>query len=123
MKRNELKEGYLVELKNGNKYIIMSYIESQSIAAIPKLVLCNENTVSVTAFEYDENLRDANPVFSIDHSFDIEKVWGLPFKRFCLSQLFDTSIRNLLWQREVQEMTLEEVCDALGYEVKIVKNT
>lgn len=118
MTKNKLKTGYLVELKNGERYVIMSYNEGD----YTDFVFIDE--YGYVPFTYDKYLHDTEPVdYEDDGEYDIEKVWGFPNKQFTLSELFDTSIRNLLWQREVKEMTLEEICEALGCEIKIVKNT
>lgn len=119
MTRDDIREGYLVELKNGDKYIVMSYNFIEKDCVTGRFILLSER-YSYLRFTYDEYLYDTEPIGD-NHCFDIEKVYGLPNEEFTFGRIFDTSIRNLLWQREVKEMTLEEVCDALGYEIKIVK--
>lgn len=120
MTKDELKAGYLVELKNGERYVIMFYNEDK----YTDFILIDETGHGYIPFTYDAYLHDTYPVSQTEKgAYDIEKVWGFPNTQFTLSELFDTSIRNLLWQREVKEMTLEEVCEVLGYEIKIVKKT
>lgn len=124
MTRDELKVGYLVELKNGDRYLVMSYNFVEKDCVTERFILLNENGKGFCRFTYDKNLHDTDPLcnYYIQHdAYDIEKIWGLPNKLFAMDSLFDISNRTLIWQREVKEMTLEEVCDALGYEVKIVK--
>lgn len=121
MTKDELKAGYLVELKNGRRYVIMDYCDVKENCVLPNFILIDEH-YGYVSFTYDKYLHDVEPTSYEDlDAYDIEKVWGIPNKKFTIQELFNTSIRNLLWQREVKEMTLAEVCDALGCEVKIVK--
>lgn len=119
MTKDELKAGYLVELKNGERCVIMFYNDGD----YTDFVLVHEYG-GYAPFTYDKCLYDTEPVdWEDDDAYDIQKVWGFPNKQFTLSELFDISIRTLLWQREVKEMTLEKICETLGYEIKIVKKS
>lgn len=72
--------------------------------------------------EYDENLKLKYRGLREPDSFDIIKVLR-PKNNEVLEQ--NWKYADLIWERkeiEVEEMTLEEVCKALGKEIKIVKS-
>lgn len=56
-----------------------------------------------------------------DGEFPIVEIYGKTCNRLLLSN--STEKRELLWSRpeEPKKMTVKEICEALGYEVEIVK--
>lgn len=72
--------------------------------------------------EYDENLKLKHRGLKEIDSFDIVKV--LRPKDYTVLE-HNWEYADLIWEREeveIEEMTLEEVCKALGKEIKIVKS-
>ena len=93
MKKSDLKNGMVVELRNGKRFLIVSNwgIGKDSCIKLNGLV------------GYDENLYDING----DSTFDITKIYissGRTFKN-----LFDKDRLNLIWEREEkQELSNED---------------
>ena len=97
----DLKDGMIVECRNGNRYLV----------AVDRL-LRHQGYVHLN--EYDDNLKHG--------SYTIVKVYTSN-KPFNLNVLFDDKYLTLIWERKPEpvEMTIEEICKALGKEIKIVK--
>ena len=93
MKKSDLKNGMVVELRNGKRFLIVNDlgIGKDSCIKLDGLV------------GYDENLYDING----DSTFDITKIYissGRTFKN-----LFDNERLNLIWEREEkQELSNED---------------
>ena len=93
MTKSDLKNGMVVELKNGKRFLIVNDfgIGEDSCIKLDGLV------------GYDENLYDING----DSTFDITKIYissGRTFKN-----LFDNERLNLIWEREEkQELSNED---------------
>lgn len=112
--KNDLYSGQLVITRNGRKYIITKTEDGC-------LVGIGETPYSYYAIECNCNEDLTNIHLDIS---DIMKVYGRPKKAWeCqLLNIWNIEYRDLLWERDtIKEMTLSEVCEALGYEVKIVK--
>ena len=114
LKKSDLKNGDIVELRNGRRYVyIEKYIEYYSYnPEICKKIISLENGGDIELFRYDNDLlfdyRD-------NCEFDIMKILDM-------SEFYE----NPKWtlerkQRKQEEMTLEEICQELGRDIKIVK--
>lgn len=67
--------------------------------------------------EFNDDLTSVNGT-----DFDIVAVRRPSVYRHCSFNAFESKLGTLVYERkEVEEMTLEEVCKALGKEIKIVK--
>ena len=92
MTKSDLKNGMVVELRNGKRFLIVNDrgFGEDSCIAINGLV------------GYDENLYDING----DSTFDITKIYissGRTFKT-----LFDNERLNLIWEREETKLSNED---------------
>ena len=110
MTKDDLKVGMLVVLRDGDGYIIMPSPDRGLIA------------INSSRQWFSVEHRNDNLTSKVDESMDIVAVCSLP-KLYIHYFNFDTNGRTLLWKEPepVIEMTLKEVCDILGYEVKIIK--
>ena len=99
MKKNDLKSGMVVELRDGSLGLV-----------VDNIVMLSDNDFIDLRF-YNDNL-------TANYCFDIVKIYNRN------NHTFKNWHKNLelIWQRkEVKEMTVEEISKALGYEVKVVK--
>ena len=84
MKKSDLKNGMVVEIRNGKRFLIVN-----------DLGIGKDSCINLDGFfGYDENLNDV----SGDSTFDITKIYissGRTFKN-----LFDKDRLNLIWERE-----------------------
>lgn len=105
--KDDLKDWMLVVYRNGDKRIITDDVT----------ILRNEyGNIQNYFTTYNDNLLSKENF----KKCDIVEVYSTPndYKVFS----FDISKRELLWERkEVKEMTVAEISEALGYDVKIVK--
>lgn len=100
--RSMLKSGMLVELTNGEPYMILDTNQG----------LCLKNRVNHHWFvhNYDKNLFDTTKEFG---EFDIYRVYGLSDASRSLD--FETFSRELIWCRNNNvTMTIEEIKEKLG---------
>lgn len=110
---SDIKPGYVVETRDGVLHIAMNTLEG--------LTFIEESGYYFSAKPVDE-VTLTNTGFA-GNKLDIMKVYGYP------EQIEDTvkiaiSGRELIWSRPekyVKELTMKELTDLLGYEVKIVK--
>ena len=111
MKLSDLKTGMVVETINGNKYLVVN-----------DYFIRNDGCMRFST--YDEDMTEmSNP------EYDVVKVWtqkGLNSINCMLTTdwLSENRFGHLIWDRskeEVVDMTLEEVCQVLGKNVRIVK--
>ena len=105
----ELKMGkHVVETRNGYHYLLVKQ-EGDTIVGLNL-----DGWTAYTTLVLDENLQDIE-----DHDFDIKKVHEY---RNCGFSGIKERLSDPVWERkEIKEMTMKEICDALGYEVKIKK--
>lgn len=113
MKLCDLKTGMVVEMMNGRRFLVVNDYFIADTGHMP--------------FErYDENM-----ICKLKHNnLDIMKVWTQ--KEMCnLNSMLRTDWLNedrfghLIWDRkngDYVDMTIEEVCEALGKNVRIVKS-
>ena len=107
----DLKPCMVVVRRNG---VIAGVVENKN-------GLCLQNarkTILCYMSEYRDDLKKKDIK---DSEFDIVRVYGFGLYEFDIS----TDNRPLLWERkeepQTEEMTLSEVCKALGKNIKIVK--
>jgi hypothetical protein len=113
----DLKSGMVVEIRSG-----------QTLLVVGGSLLTLTGGGLIISKHYGKDLKNL-----LNPNADIMKIYGLPFDGFKdhlnsdVSDLMtkhykDPKICKLLWEREeVAEMTLEQVCEALGKTIKIVK--
>ena len=98
-----LKEGMVIETRHKKRYLLRNVNGLLFASRFEEYFETN----------YDEDLCD-----DFDPIFDVMKVYES--KATIIKDLFDDSKLSLIWEREqVEEMTLEEVCKALGKKIKI----
>lgn len=99
---------HVVETRNGSRYLLVK----QEGCTIVGLNL--DVSTSYAILILDENLQDVE-----DDNFDIKRVYKY---RNCGFSNIKENLSEPVWEREeVKEMTMKEICDALGCEVKIKK--
>ena len=104
----ELKEGMIIECRNGYRYLLRKICG--------ELVASSNN--KYISLDYDEELNE-NKYFNKD--FDVMKIYTS--KAFTLNNLFNDKYLECIWERkEPKKMTLEQISKALGYEVEIIDN-
>lgn len=120
---NDLKTGMIVQLKNdGDNYYVVyknavSIYTSSKLASDNYLVSISDETSwasTIAGVPLDTNLQATN----------IEKVW-VPNFPYYTGQEAINAIKNKepIWTKkeEPTEMTLEQICEALGKNIKIIK--
>ena len=104
----ELKEGMIIECRNGNMYLLK---EQRG-----KLIGSNFN--GWIKLSYDEELNE-NEYF--DEEYDIMKIYES--NAYVLEDLFNNNYLTCIWERkEPKKMTLAQISEALGYEVEVIDN-
>lgn len=104
----ELKEGMVVECRNGDRYLLRKVFDELFASFNDKFM----------SLDYDEELNE-NKYF--DKDFDVMKVYTS--KSFILNNLFNDDYLDCIWERkEPKKMTLAQISKALGYEVEVIDN-
>lgn len=105
---------YIFELKNGERAIVVSR-GSLKLAEVYELE-CSENSFDVGFF--DKHRYEKN-----DSEYAIVKIYKTSNDREYMYHILNRNSEiEWDWERDcVVEMTLAEVCEALGKEIKIVK--
>lgn len=104
----ELKEGMIIECRNGNRYLLRQIDDE----------LIGSSNTGYIGLHYDKKLNE-NQYFIED--YDIMKVYAS--EAFILNSLFDDDYLECIWERkETKKMTLAQISEALGYEVEVVDN-
>ena len=106
-----LKEGMVIKTRNGQKFYIRNHCQYGLIASSEKTwINCN---VYDNELYYLKNLEDQEL-----KEFDIMEIYNTD--AVTMETLFADSDLTLIWEREpAEEMTLKEVCEALGKKIKI----
>lgn len=108
-----LKSGDTVVLRNGDECkVFLDYETKHYGRGIISSVIKNYFNALI---EYDRQL-----IHGISQDLDIVQI----YRPRCDSSVMSTDLYDyyLVWKRkEIKEMTMREICDALGYEVKIKK--
>lgn len=106
----ELKEGMIVECRNGYRYLLRKNLN--------ELTLICSNFGGWFQAIYDEELNE-NKYHQKD--FDIMKIFES--KAYALENLFKDNYLECIWERkEPKKMTLAQISEALGYEVEVIDN-
>lgn len=104
----ELKEGMIIECRNGNRYLLRQIDDE----------LIGSSNTGYIGLHYDKKLNE-NQYFIED--YDIMKVYTS--EAFVLNSLFDDDYLECIWERkEPKKMTLAQISEALGYEVEVADN-
>ena len=104
----ELKEGMIIECRNGDRYLLRT--------ACGKLVASSND--EYMNLDYDEELNENK---YCQEDFDIMKIYE---SNACvLGKLFNNDYLECIWERkEPKKMTLAQISEALGYEVEVIDN-
>lgn len=106
--KSMLKPGYVCVTRNGHHLMV--------IGTKNGMIVCGDDTGPLSVWESDLMFSSSGK-----DNLDIMKVYGFsnyPGHSYSCS----SDGRDLIWERkEVKKMTVKEICDALGYEVEIVK--
>lgn len=108
----ELKEGMIVECRNGNRYLLRKVRDDLLLSA-------NEGWNECT---YDNNFVDIGECAKeFNGDYDIVKIYES--KAYVLEDLFNNHYLTCIWERkEPKKMTLAQISKALGYEVEVIDN-
>ena len=102
----ELKEGMIIECRNGHRYLLRKVND----------VLIGSNFDGCIKATYNENLCEN---YYHDETFDIMKIYISKSSK--LASLFDNYYLTCIWERkEPKKMTLTQISEALGYEVEVI---
>lgn len=108
-KKSDLKSGDIVELRNGDRYILIKNARHNQYDTPTDIFMSINKSGSMPLSWYSDSLLNSNG----DKSYDIMKI--LDMSEFHRKPKWT-------WEREkTEEMTLEEVCKELGKDIKIVK--
>lgn len=105
--KSDLKYGYMVKLRNGEKALYMPSEMGDSFDWCDNMHCLAED-------EYDENLIFKNGIYK--KQYDVIEVYGLSKTRFTTTLLSEEE-RELVWKREekpVLKMTVEEMKQKLS---------
>ena len=104
----ELKEGMIIECRNGDRYLLRKFGDD----------LIGSNNIKYIYIDYDEDLNENK---YCQEDFDIMKIYE---SNACvLGKLFNNDYLECIWERkEPKKMTLAQISEALGYEVEIIDN-
>ena len=104
----ELKEGMIIECRNGERYLLRT--------ACGELVASSNN--KYMSIDYDDELNE-NRYF--DKNFDVMKIYTS--NALILNILFNDTYLECIWERkEPKKMTLAQISKELGYEVEVIDN-
>lgn len=119
-KKSDLKSGDIVELRNGDRYILIKNARHNQYDTPTDIFMSINKFGSIPLSWYSDSLLNSNG----DKSYDIMKISD----SFYIPNIFRTHPSGTLvvpdWALErekTEEMTLEEVCKELGRDIKIVK--
>lgn len=121
MKKHDLATGMHVICKNGDEYVLIKNVDTHmsgqtKITSVPMISVKNNGWLDLR--DYTEDLKDVNCF----EEFDIQKVYMPKYYRCVISPIYAIpEDYELIWERpEKKKMTLEEIEEALGYEIEIV---
>ena len=108
----ELKEGMIIECRNGDRYLLRTVRGDLILSA-------NKGWVE---YVYDNNFIDVGEdAKALNGDYDIMKIYET--KAYVLEDLFDNNYLDCIWERkEPKKMTLAQISKALGYEVEVIDN-
>ena len=108
----ELKEGMIIECRNGDRYLLRNVRGDLILSANQGWAEC----------VYDNNFIDiGEDAKAFNGDYDIMKIYES--KAYVLEDLFDNNYLECIWERkEPKKMTLAQISEALGYEVEVIDN-
>lgn len=112
----KLKDGMVVETREGKLYLVRTNYNSEKI-------LCNNESWEPVS-NYNEELKIKDTMITDLKKLDIMKIYTPLFTNPCnnLDYTFHKDNLTCVWEREeVIEMTLAQVCKELGKNIKIIK--
>lgn len=121
MKLKDLRSGYVVELRNGTKWLV-----ARAGNDFTRILVDNRGSWGYLDRCYNEDLTmkdSVEGVFGGVHTKDIVKVWGLVTtpREWKYAAGIATDYRPVLWKRkEVKKLTVDQISELLGYQVEIV---
>lgn len=108
MELKDLKTGMVVELRNGDKYLVIN--QAGKLSGIRENSYITFNSL----YAYKSDMT-----WPTDSCLDVVKVFRPVLTSF---EYMLKDERNCIWTRdEKRKMTVSEICKELGYEVEIVK--
>lgn len=108
----ELKEGMIVECRNGDRYLLRNVRDELILSANKGW---NECTYDNNFIDIGEDAKEFNG------DYDIMKIYES--KAYVLEDLFNNNYLTCIWERkEPKKMTLAQISEALGYEVEVIDN-
>ena len=115
MKKGDLKNGDIVLTRDGVKHIVLKdtkcYVDKKDLL----VDLTSSRYLSLN--DYDDNL-----LIHGDEDFDVMKVCSMQYVGDNIKNHIINSEDIWTWERqETKEMTLAEISEALGYDVKVIK--
>lgn len=114
MKKSELENGMIVELRNGGKYMVIRNFTNKTICWTENILLGYENNDGyMTLEDYCDDLYCIENT-SISKKYDIMKV-------FCLEKCSLRKLR-LLWERDLALEEFKDSLNKLNEVVNILKN-
>lgn len=121
MKLKDLRSGYVVQLRNGTKWLV-----SRAGNDFTRILVDNRGSWGYLDRSYNEDLTmkdSVEGVFGGVHTKDIVKVWGLvtTSREWGYAAGTATGYRPVLWERkEAKKLTVDQISELLGYPVEIV---
>lgn len=115
MKKQDLKNGMVVQIRDGRKYILLK--EVNLYPSYDDALFSLENGCFIRLDSLDNDLKDRDGVTK----YDIVKIF---ISEYIGDMVKKNPIRhlNLIWEREeTKEVTMEELEEILGYPIKIKK--
>ena len=120
---NDLKTGMIVQLNDHDYYVV--YKDAVPMYSSSKLS-SDRYLVNILKEEVWSSAITDVPLATYIQATSIDKVW-VPSFPYYTGQKAINAIQNAepIWARkeETIEMTLEQICEALGKNIKIVKET
>ena len=125
MKKSQLKTGMIVETAGGNKAIVILGTDIMTNDS-DVIIFSNYNWIGLKSFNEDLlwHLEEDGSQTEYAKTININKVYKAPLPSKILDYQKSNSL-ELIWERpkepEIVEMTMDDVCKALGKRVKIIK--
>ena len=120
---NDLKTGMIVQLNDHDYYVVYK----DAVPMYPSSKLSSDRyLVNILKEEVWSSAITGVPLATYIQATSIDKVWEPKFPHYTGQKAINV-IQNIepIWARkeETIEMTLEQICEALGKNIKIVKET
>ena len=120
---NDLKTGMIVQLNDHDYYVVYK----DAVPMYPSSKLSSDRyLVNILKEEVWSSAITNVPLATYIHATKIDKVWQPTFPYYTGQKALN-AIQNAepIWARKEEpiEMTIEQICEALGKNIKIVKET